>query len=208
MCSFIAGVWSFWDQNYSTWRPPHSFFISINKCAGTVSEILAIAIVPPTFQSLLIITSAGLIGFSTARSSFTTISRISLRTFRSTRVQFRTSSTAALGIKIVPLFWRVIKYLGSFVPFGYLCFQILSLEFSINFKDSYLWALDHEFSVLTLTRKNCDFMWWYPTRTNFRFCHHFGFEAAAWYWHFVSVLIRTRRICNFMWWYPTRTNQH
>jgi cytochrome c oxidase subunit 3 len=22
----------------------------------------------------------------------------------------------------------------------------------------------------------------------FRECHHFGFEAAAWYWHFVDVV--------------------
>jgi cytochrome c oxidase subunit 3 len=29
--------------------------------------------------------------------------------------------------------------------------------------------------------------------------HHFGFEAAAWYWHFVDVVWLFLFICIYMW---------
>ena len=31
-------------------------------------------------------------------------------------------------------------------------------------------------------------MWWRHTKSHFSGCRHFGFEASAWYWHFVDVV--------------------
>ena len=32
------------------------------------------------------------------------------------------------------------------------------------------------------------FSWWRHANGHFTGCHHFGFEASAWYWHFVDVV--------------------
>ena len=40
---------------------------------------------------------------------------------------------------------------------------------------------------------------WRATRGHFKPDHHFGFEAAAWYWHFVDVVWLFLFVCIYWW---------
>ena len=40
---------------------------------------------------------------------------------------------------------------------------------------------------------------WRATQGHFKPDHHFGFEAAAWYWHFVDVVWLFLFVCIYWW---------
>ncbi len=89
-----------------------------------------------------------------------------------------------------------VKALGLTVGLGafFLCFQVYEYsKAAFGFADGiysstfYMATGFHGFHVLigTLFLAVC---WWRAAKEHFTEDEHFGFEAAAWYWHFVDVV--------------------